>query len=400
MSNDWNAHRIHSGSRSTRSLRVFGLQCEPFSISPEELLEDTRIATILDLINEARLNGPKRGRESLKRAESLLRDVVKNPFVQIHQDLVELISLEITAVTCINSYNPNVWHSALERAQTSLRKISENRRLAAAIPRLSIFVRDEYGMFADNVRLALIKTLLDRIDPWIANEQENRFVAFLLGAKSGLLRWRGRILRSNAQQATFLEAERCANRSLAKTRSLSAVMQLFLIKYAQARILPLSELPKYDEEITQAISIISSSELDEFSAAIKYRPRFFRDIYMFDQGIECFWRGVEYGYLNELRNAFVLGECYASRYSYISPDAMALEKGSQFLGHAIAAGYDHERNFMSWITCHSLLNPDWFQAEVLPKFNSFAELLKLVKVLHDDTAKYFGMSVRHVIMGV
>ena len=168
-------------------------------------------------------------------------------------------------------------------------------------------------------------------------------------------------------------------------------MQLCLIKFTQARTLPLSALTKYEEQIVSAISIISSEELDDYPPAIKYRPRFFRDIYEFEKGIDCFWSGVDCGYLDELsRIAYVLGECSTSSYAFLSNDATVLQRAAEFLQKAIAAGYDHERNFISWITCRALLDPDWFRENVLARFKINDGLVDLVKLLHDDTARYFG----------
>ena len=96
----------------------------PFRFDHEEVLEDTRIGRIFDLMNEARLAGPKRGREALGRADLVLRDIVKNPFVKIPEELIELIKLEITTNGCVNAYDPNAWRSALDRAKTCLRKNS------------------------------------------------------------------------------------------------------------------------------------------------------------------------------------------------------------------------------------------------------------------------------------
>src|SRR5262249_44093017 len=153
-----------------------------------------------------------------------------------------------------------------------------------------------------------------------------------------------------------------------KRKSLSGLMQLGLIKYTEARTLPLNELSTYEKKIAEASAIICSPELDDYSAAIKYRARFFRDIYEFAKGIDSFWRCVDVGYQAECRRtAFVLGECSSSSYSYESKDDALLVRGAEFLNESIAAGYDHERNFMSWMVCKAMLDPEWFRESVHAK---------------------------------
>lgn len=363
----------------------------PFRFDHEEILKDTRIGRIFDLMNEARIEGPKRGKKNLKQAESVLRDIVNNPFVQIPDDFVELIKLEIVVNGCVNAYYPDAWRGALNRAQTCLRKISDGRKLASAILLSGIFVRDEYGIFTDEARLGHIRLLLEKLDPLIVNEELPTFLSFLLGIKAGLLRWRGRILRSTAQQNSFAEADRCATLSIEKCRTPGGILQLCLIKFTKARSLPLADLAKYDEEIAAAISPIASEELDDFPPAIKYRPRFFRDIYEFNKGIDYFWRAVDFGYASELKRiAYILGECSTSSYAFLSNDVSVVQRAAEFLQEAIADGYDHERNFISWINCRSMLDPDWFKEGVLARFRADTSLIDLVKILHSDTARFFG----------
>jgi len=85
-----------------------------------------------------------------------------------------------------------------------------------------------------------------------------------------------------------------------------------------------------------------------------------------------------------------LGECSSSSYLYRSRDDAMLSRAAEFLHESIAAGYDHERNFMSWITCKALLDPQWFREQVHAKFNPDGQLIDFVKLLHEDAARYFG----------
>jgi tetratricopeptide (TPR) repeat protein len=363
----------------------------PFRFEHEELLEDVRIGRIFDFINEAQLAGPRRGRGILRQAEALLRDVIKNPFIKVPEEYLELIKLELTIHGSLNAYRPDQWRTALQRATASLRKFSEKKKVAAAVLLCGVFVRDEYGVFSSEERLGFIKLLLDRLDPLITKDEEPAFASFLLGLKAGLMRWRGRLLRSTAQQNSFSEAGRCAELSLTRKRSAAGLMQLCLIKHTEARTLTLDELSKYEEKIATARAILSSTELDELSAATKYRARFYRDIYEFQKGIEYFWRGVDLGYLSDCRRtAFILGECSSSSYSYVSKDETLLLRAAEFLHDSISAGYDHERNFMSWITCKGMLDPQWFREEVHAKFNPDGQLIDFVKFLHGDATRYFG----------
>jgi tetratricopeptide (TPR) repeat protein len=361
----------------------------PFEFEVQELLDDIRIGKLFALLYESQLAGPKRGRELLNKADSLLRNIIQNPFVIISNDTVELIRLQILIRRCANTHSADAWRIALGHATRGLKKISRAQIFSSAIVLSMTFIRDEYNVFEDQDRLQFAKLLLDRLDPFIVCEQDQKFLSQLLAIKAALLRWQGRALRSKAKGNSYSEAERCAKLSIEKSSSPAGLMQLSLAKFAQARILPLSETEKYKQLIGDATSILWSSELAEYPPAIKHRPLFCRDIYDFEKSLDCFWSAIDYGYSADMsRTAFVLGECAV--YARTPNRSILLEKTLQFVHEAIILGYNHGRNFMSWIMCRSIIDPEWFQKNILAKFRPDAKLADLIKILHDESVRYFG----------
>jgi hypothetical protein len=304
---------------------------------------------------------------------------------------VELIRLEITIKGVANSYSSSAWGSALAAAERSLRKLKDQNMVAGAIMLIMEFVRDPYSVFSHRERLRLIKSLLDRLDPIILATADDGFISFLLGIKAGLLRWQGRLQQSTIQQSTYGEAERCAERGLAAANSCSGLLQLALVKFAKSRSLPLSRLQQHDKLVAEASATLTSSDLDEFSAAIKYRPRYFRDIYELPKSIDFFWRAVDFGYAPEMsRDAFVIGESSVAAYSAGLASAIDLERATEFLHRSIESGYDHGRNFMAWISCRARLDPDWFESKVLRKFDADGKPINPIAILRDDLSRNFG----------
>jgi hypothetical protein len=364
----------------------------PYVFDYVEVAQDIRVGRIFDLMNAASVVGPKGAKPYLTKAAVVLKDIERNPYVQIPADLVALINLELIVRGLINSYQQPVWKNGLPRAETLLRKIKSVDAIASAILILMIFVRDVYDVFTLQERLRLIKVLLNLIDPILESVKEARPRAFLLAIKAGLLRWRGRLQNSNEQQLSYREAERCAHRSVAEARSSSGLLQLALLKFAKSRILPISQLRQHDEYLGEATGILGLNELDTFGPVIKYRPRFYRDISEFETGINCFWQAIDLGHIAEMnRDAFVLGECSTSIFIFKSRDTATLARASDFLHHAIRNGFDHGRNFMAWISCHALLEPHWFEDQFLSRFEQDQKPRNPMLLLKDETVRHFGV---------
>ena len=173
-----------------------------------------------------------------------------------------------------------------------------------------VFVRDEYNAFGSATRLSFIKDLLTATDKILAKEGDDPpFAAFLLGKKAGLLRWRGRRQQSKEQQSSYEQSARSAQKSLTMQQSKAAFLQLGLTKYTQARSFSLAELDKYKKVSSDASLIIRSEKLNDFAAAIKYRPRYLRDMYDFEGAMDAYLRACDMGYQANMREfAFVFGE--------------------------------------------------------------------------------------------
>jgi hypothetical protein len=363
----------------------------PYVFDYEEVARDLRVGRIFDLMNEASIVGPKKGRPLLKRATVLLRDLHKNPFAAVPPDLIGLIALELAIQELINSHLPERWMSGLSNAERALRKFTDGAAVASAVLLLMVYVRDEYGVFSPQERLRLIKVLLDYIDPLIKSTTERGLLAFLFGIKAGLLRWRGRLQESKDKILSYGEAERCAERSIDSARSPAGRLQLALVKFAKSRSLSLPALSQHDELLTETVEILDSDELNGFPPAIKYRPRFYRDNYEFQLGIDAFWRAVDDGFRAEMKkDAYVLGECATSMFLTKSLDSFALTRALEFLHDAIHIGFDHGRNFIAWISCRAYLEPDWFQEHVMPKFQIDDLPANPMMMLKDQSMRYFG----------
>lgn len=369
----------------------------------EQLLADPRIGRLFELMDQAQAGGPRTGRELLRKAASQLREIERNEFSKVPSEFLELLKLELLVKSTTISYRASHWHNALARASSTLPKLSTPKYIAAAILLCTIFVRDEYNVFDDKQRLDLIKTLIDSVTPLVTTADDQSFAAFLLGQKAGLLRWRARLLRSTAQRSAFSESARCAVLSIAKHSSLSARMQLALTKHSEARTLPLDEIERYEQMLAEGIEVICAQEMDSYPPAVKYRARFFRDIFEIRKSLDAFWQCVDHGYLSECRRtAYLLGESASIAYALGLENASILADAMQFTGEAISTGYDHERTFMAWIVCRSNLEPEWFRESVHAKFNPDGPVPDFFKLLYDDASRHFGPDAfqQDVLFGV
>ncbi|MBY0317926.1 MAG: HNH endonuclease [Reyranella sp.] len=375
-----------------------------FNFDLEGLLDDVRVGRILELLAQADLAGPRKGRDLVRQADAQLRDVLKNPYIKVANEFCELLALELLVAKTANSYRADHWRAALKQAIATIRKLKEVNSIASAILTCSVFVRDEYGVFTTDERVGFIKLLLDKLDPLISNSREAPgLAAFLLSQKAGLLRWRGRLQRSKAQQSSFSESERCADLGLRLRKSPAGMMQLALTKYTAARALPLQKADVYETTIDEVTATIASDYLNDYSPAIKYRARFFRDTYEPEKAIDAFWRCVDAGYQAECRRtAFILGEAASLSYVLGEKETVAVVNAAEFLHEAITAGYDHERTFMAWIMCKAILDPQWFRDSVHAKFNPQGALVDFMKLLYHDASRYFGAEAfgQDVLFGV
>lgn len=356
-----------------------------------QVAEDVRVGRIFDLINEASILGPRAGRQHLNRANAILRDLIKNPFVPLPEDLVAIITLELIAREVRDSYKQEKWKSSLSRAERALESIKNTAALPAAVLMLMPFVRDEYEIFSPAERLRLIKALLDRLDPVLKSPEESGLRAAAFMVKSGLLRWRGRLQQSVAQNSSYAESERCAERSIEAARTYAALLQLGLVKFAKSRSLPLSAVVQHDEYLSQANEIISSDELDDFPPAVKYRPYYYRVNFELQRSADAFWYAVDAGFEGNMqKEAFVLGECSTSLFSGKLVDPFVVTRALDFLHGAIQNGFDHGRNFMAWISCRACLEPEWFQEDILSKFHVDDIPANPMVILKSESLRYFG----------
>lgn len=336
-----------------------------------------------------------------------MNEIERNPFVETLPQPLALIRLEILMLRTQCVHSEGWWLRTLKQADRILSTMVDFRMMAAAIIIQMDLVRDEYSCFPVQKRMKRIRELIQRIDNCIIKEKESggnsETMSVLFSTKSSLIRWNGRQDRGDVRSKIYAEAERCAEKSLELNWSHAGFLQLGLSKFDKSRSMPAHLVRQFRENHEDAIKIISNHSLDNFSASIKYRPIYFRHIYEYKRSIECFWKAVDFGFYREMQKiSFVLGESTLSD-NLIADDRLAkLHEVNGFIADAIAAGFDHGRNIMSWISTRAALEPDWFKFEVLSRIEDKNERSELSSILNDVSKRYLDCrdSTHDILFGV
>lgn len=381
-------------------------QSSPFRFDHHELAQDVRVGRIYDLMNEATLSGPKEGRSLLREAERVLGDIALNPLVETAVQWVELARLELKTTSLENDYSSSRWEKGLQASTALLRKIADARKVPVAVSLMLLFLRDEYSVFDTQKKLTLAKALNDKLDSVSASAEDQDALAYILIVKSAVVRWRGRLQRLQShQESSFSEAERCAKRSLSLVRSSSALLQSLLVEYSKARLLPLRSVAEYDERIAAIGQSLEGPELLEYGASAKYRPIFYRQTFQYTKSIDAFWKGIDFGFRPALsRVAYVIGEASTAAYSQDRSRGLTIVNDAlSFLSESLRQGFDHAHNFKAWIACRSIVDEEWFDVNLLSKFETDLEAPnQLANILTDARRRFFGQDAfgHDVLFGV
>jgi hypothetical protein len=338
----------------------------------QPLIEDYKAeyeaAGIIDIFNQARLLGPKDGIKTFLEAQTIMHSLLKNPFFQKGNAAEVLVTTEYYFTQLHLSFRANAWVTALRHVKRALRSQLPDGLFFHLLSCSLTLIRDEYGIFQRKEKLAVIAQLIATMDGKVDAGRNPMGSAFLLLVKSALLRWRGRSEAGPNRRKTYQEAERCCDLSYQLSQNPGCLVQTALINYSTSLTLKIRDAPKHKPLLDRCFVLLESTPLTTFPAAIKYRPRIFRETYRFADSIRAFWEGVEHYRAEFLRTAFVLGEAaVGEHYHGGRADLSGIVDASAFLEEAIGAGYSHDRNVAAYIGCRGVLEPDWFRREVLRK---------------------------------
>jgi tetratricopeptide (TPR) repeat protein len=363
----------------------------------EDYQKEYQLSGVINLFKQSRFLGPKEGAAGFQEAEKTMRSLLKNPFFKKGEAGEVLINTEYYYTKLFLSYKIKNWREALQHTTHALRLPLPDPMLFHLFSCSMTLVRDEYGAFPMQEKLTLIAQLIDSIHKKVDTRASPGRAAFLLLVKSALLRWRGRFERGPNQRKTYGEAERCCKKSYELSNNPGCLLQSALINYSTAVAFQLREAPKHRPFFVKCFELLESPPLVEFPAAVKYRPRIYRDTYRFSDSIEAFWRG-EAQYPNEfLRVAYIVGEAAVGEHYHAGrEDLGAIADANSFLERAISDGYNHGRNVAAYISCRGVLEPDWFSEQVLKNLFdtdgrgiTWGEILTRVRnILYDPKDKY------------
>jgi hypothetical protein len=147
-----------------------------------------------------------------------------------------------------------------------------------------------------------------------------------------------------------------------------------------------------------------SEQLHDFAAAIKYRPRYLRDMYDFEGAMDAYLRACDMGYQANMREfAFVFGESASSWFTNTpNADIMMLHQALEIVAEALKLGYDHGRNISAWVICRSLTDPAWLETELLPKFPLEGDGVNLMRLLDKEAVRQFssGSTEHDALFGI
>jgi hypothetical protein len=366
-------------------------------IGIDDYRNEYEVSAIIDLFMQARSLGPQEGASLFKKAEELFRSISKNPYLKKGEPPELLLNIEYHFTKLYMTYKNKSWQDALLFTMRVLKRPLPDGLLFHLLSCAMTLVRDEYLAFNSQEKVALIAQIIGVIDHKLGPSTSSGAVAFLLLVKSALLRWRGRSERGPNQRNTFGEAQRCSDKSYNLSSNPGCLLQSALIKYSTALSFQLSDAPKHQPFIDECLQLLVSPLLANFPAAIKYRPRIYRETYQFSESIDSFWIGAEQ-YPSEFRRvAYIVGEAATGEHFHRSQsDMKRIQEACKFLQSAIERGYNHGRNVIAYIGCRGILEPEWFKRRILNTIISetgasvaWREVLKSTRnVLYDPKDKH------------
>jgi hypothetical protein len=329
-------------------------------IDLEDYARQYQLSSILDQFSKARSAGPKNGSAIFKAAEGAMRALMKSPFFKKGEGSEVLLSTEYYFTRLFLTYKREAWLDAYQHTARVLRISVPDGLLFHLFSCSLTLVRDEYGVFQPQEKFTLISQIIAALDDKIDLSQESRS-AFLLLVKSALLRWRGRFERGPNQRSTYAQALRSCEKSFELSSNRGCLLQKALINYSSGLAFQLHEAPKHEPFFNTCSEIIDSPELADFPAAVKYRPRFYRETYRFRESIDAFWKGAS-RYPDEFKRvAFIIGEAASSEHTHQDQASVQdLTDAKSFLDMSLNEGYNHGRNVIAYIGCRGILEPDWF----------------------------------------
>tara|TARA_R110001592_G_scaffold4750_2_gene26595 strand:- start:183 stop:1901 length:1719 start_codon:yes stop_codon:yes gene_type:complete len=333
-----------------------------FSMGIDDYQREYQVSEVMSQFKHARHLGPRAGRPAFQRAERTYRSLLKNPFFDKGEAAELTLGIEYHLSKIFLSYKRRNWRDALKFITRTSRYDLPIGLLSHLVTCSMVLVRDEYDLFEAQEKLALIKSLVDQADKHLAASPDDHTTAHLLLLKCGLVRWRGRYQVGKLQRSSYGEALRCCEKSLQLASTPGARLQSALISYGTGFSFTFPEAPAHQQHLDACIETLESPELADFPAAVKFRPRMYREIYMFEKSIETFWTGAERFSEEFQRIAYVLGEAaIGEHYHHGRKSVDHIADALEFLKLAIGRGYSHARNVAAYIACRGILEPEWFK---------------------------------------
>jgi hypothetical protein len=334
----------------------------------EDYAKEYDLHAVTERFLEARLLGPKNGFTPFQDGEKVMRSLLKNVFVQKGEVGRIILTTEYQFSRLFIFYDRRFWHEALEHTLRVLRMDLPDPVMFHLLSCSMTLVRDEYGAFDTTEKLVLISQLNGVIDRKLTGRKDDGISAALLLAKSAFLRWRGRFERGPNQRKTYGEAQRCCDKSYELPHNPGSLLQSALINYSQALAFSLRENPKHEPFFQKCFDILERPEMAGFPAAIKYRPRIYRDTYRFAESIDAFWWGAD-RYRSEFRRvAYLVGEAAVGEHYHAHREELDhVSDAHSILNQSIQEGHCHGRNIAAYISCRAILEPAWFEEEVISR---------------------------------
>ncbi|WP_139112490.1 HNH endonuclease signature motif containing protein [Hoeflea olei] len=375
----------------------------PFGFDCKEMAEDLRIGRIVTLLNRFNLDGPSAGRKHLQDARRLLLEIERNPHIHLPVETIALIDLAISARFASAPLTSECFLNELKYAKRRFCNVNKAGNLVIATLQMMVFVRDENEIMDGLQHLSIIRDLLSPIDRAIKEISDDAVEAALLGIKSALVRWRARVEIKNARANSLMEAKRCASASLKLRWSCHGWLQLALSDYALASSLSKDRRAEYNKKIELVDEALCDKRLDDYPAAIKYRPRYFRETHRWEEALRSFWLAADIGLEGDMQSiAYIAGEAAASYFAYEKSGHDAIDKANSFLAESIGSGFDSGRNMIAWVFTRALLDPSWFRQEFVERIRGEDGKANLDAILKDISRRYLSTECgrQDVLFGV
>lgn len=341
---------------------------------PSNWYDDIRISAVYSHLLRAGRLGPRTGLREIKSARRALNYIAKNPHIEFDKESMLCVRLHILLAELKLTYSKERWETGFNEFLGLMKRFRSLKSLRFVLPAAMFFIRDDYNLFYNIQKENLAKECISKIDDFLKDESISpTSQAQYLAQKAGMLRWRGRFNVGKVQRNLYDAAERCALKSVGLAPHPATALQLVLIK--SSRFLSMYAGKRDDADRRKQVerwrdelfTSIRDKQLDSYPPALKYRPRLFRDIYLFDEAISSFQEAVSHGFKSDLYGqAYLLGEsAMLRRYYRETADLEPVEDADEYLRQALDGGYDHGRNMLAWMACRAVLDESWFRQIVM-----------------------------------